>query len=102
VDFADIKAVMSNSGTAMLGVGCGAGPDRALQAAYAATNAPLIQSTIERAVSVRLQCARRSTVLLNSAGAASSLSWCHLWTVTYALLCSCTALPHFRVMQDNS
>lgn len=34
VDFADIKAVMRNSGTAMLGVGYGVGPDRALQAAY--------------------------------------------------------------------
>ncbi|KAF8065506.1 FTSZ1 [Scenedesmus sp. PABB004] len=32
VDFADIKAVMRNSGTAMLGVGYGSGPDRALQA----------------------------------------------------------------------
>lgn len=52
VDFADIKAVMHNSGTAMLGVGYGVGPDRALQAAYGATNAPLIQSTIERATGI--------------------------------------------------
>lgn len=52
VDFADIKAVMRNSGTAMLGVGYGVGQDRALQAAYGATNAPLIQSTIERATGI--------------------------------------------------
>lgn len=52
VDFADIKTVMRNSGTAMLGVGYGVGPDRALQAAYGATNAPLIQSTIERATGI--------------------------------------------------
>eukprot|EP00879_Flechtneria_rotunda_P028899 GHRR01031134.1.p1 GENE.GHRR01031134.1~~GHRR01031134.1.p1 ORF type:complete len:434 (+),score=165.99 GHRR01031134.1:498-1799(+) len=52
VDFADIKTVMRNSGTAMLGVGSGAGPDRAYQAAYGATNAPLIQSTIERATGI--------------------------------------------------
>eukprot|EP00878_Enallax_costatus_P006820 GHUV01007148.1.p1 GENE.GHUV01007148.1~~GHUV01007148.1.p1 ORF type:complete len:470 (+),score=103.36 GHUV01007148.1:308-1717(+) len=52
VDFADIKAVMRNSGTAMLGVGYGVGKDRALQAAYGATNAPLIQSTIERATGI--------------------------------------------------
>jgi cell division GTPase FtsZ len=49
VDFADIRAVMYNSGTAMLGVGRAAGPNRAEDAARAATAAPLIQCSIERA-----------------------------------------------------
>ena len=49
VDFADVKAIMSNAGTAMLGVGAASGPDRAEQAALAATMAPLIQRSIERA-----------------------------------------------------
>lgn len=49
VDFADVKAIMSNSGTAMLGVGMATGKDRAEQAAMAATSAPLIQRSIEKA-----------------------------------------------------
>ena len=40
---------MSNSGTAMLGVGVASGKDRAEQAAICATAAPLIQRSIERA-----------------------------------------------------
>ena len=40
---------MSNSGTAMLGVGVASGKDRAEQAALSATAAPLIQRSIERA-----------------------------------------------------
>lgn len=49
VDFADVRAIMANSGTAMLGVGVASGPDRAEVAATAATAAPLIQRSIERA-----------------------------------------------------
>jgi cell division protein FtsZ len=37
------------AGTAMLGVGCAAGPNRAEQAALAAVSAPLIQQSVERA-----------------------------------------------------
>lgn len=49
VDFADVRTIMANAGTAMLGVGMAAGQDRAEQAAVAATSAPLIQRSIERA-----------------------------------------------------
>jgi len=52
VDFADVKAIMSNSGTAMLGVGVASGKDRAEQAALSATAAPLIQRSIERATGI--------------------------------------------------
>jgi cell division protein FtsZ len=52
VDFADIKSVMRNSGTAMLGLGMGTGKNRAAEAAYAATSATLIQNTIERATGI--------------------------------------------------
>lgn len=52
VDFADVKAIMSNAGTAMLGVGVATGPNRAEQAALAATAAPLIQRSIERATGI--------------------------------------------------
>ena len=52
VDFADVKAIMANSGTAMLGVGVASGKDRATEAATAATSAPLIERSIERATGV--------------------------------------------------
>jgi cell division protein FtsZ len=52
VDFADVRAVMCNSGTAMLGVGVASGKNRAQEAALAATSAPLIEHSIERATGV--------------------------------------------------
>lgn len=52
VDFADVKAIMQNSGTAMLGVGVSSGKNRAEEAALAATSAPLIERSIERATGI--------------------------------------------------
>ncbi|KAF8095258.1 hypothetical protein N665_0338s0013 [Sinapis alba] len=52
VDFADVKAVMKDSGTAMLGVGVSCGKNRAQEAAEQATLAPLIGSSIQSATGV--------------------------------------------------
>eukprot|EP00238_Polyblepharides_amylifera_P002018 CAMPEP_0196585528 /NCGR_PEP_ID=MMETSP1081-20130531/51004_1 /TAXON_ID=36882 /ORGANISM="Pyramimonas amylifera, Strain CCMP720" /LENGTH=326 /DNA_ID=CAMNT_0041907105 /DNA_START=462 /DNA_END=1442 /DNA_ORIENTATION=- len=52
VDFADVKSIMSNSGTSMLGVGVASGHNRAEEAALAATSAPLIERSLERATGV--------------------------------------------------
>ncbi|XP_020223886.1 cell division protein FtsZ homolog 1, chloroplastic [Cajanus cajan] len=52
VDFADVKAVMRDSGTAMLGVGVSSGKNRAEEAAEQATLAPLIGSSIQSATGV--------------------------------------------------
>ncbi|KAI3456865.1 hypothetical protein Pfo_013528 [Paulownia fortunei] len=52
VDFADVKAVMKNSGTAMLGVGVSSSKNRAEEAAEQATMAPLIGSSIHSATGV--------------------------------------------------
>ncbi|XAR56748.1 Tubulin GTPase [Bertholletia excelsa] len=52
VDFADVKAVMKNSGTAMLGVGVSSSKNRAEEAAEQATLAPLIGSSIQAATGV--------------------------------------------------
>lgn len=45
----DVAPLPAAAGTAMLGVGCAVGPDRAEQAALAAVSAPLIQQSVERA-----------------------------------------------------
>ncbi|KAH1121175.1 hypothetical protein J1N35_004335 [Gossypium stocksii] len=52
VDFADVKAVMKDSGTAMLGVGVSSSKNRAVEAADQATLAPLIGSSIQSATGV--------------------------------------------------
>ncbi|CAL1354077.1 unnamed protein product [Linum trigynum] len=52
VDFADVKAVMKDSGTAMLGVGASSGKNRAEEAAEQATLAPLLGSSIQSATGV--------------------------------------------------
>ncbi|XP_039012310.1 cell division protein FtsZ homolog 1, chloroplastic-like [Hibiscus syriacus] len=49
VDFADVKAVMKDSGTAMLGVGVSSSKNRAEEEAEQATLAPLIGSSIQSA-----------------------------------------------------
>ncbi|WRX29501.1 Cell division protein FtsZ [Theobroma cacao] len=52
VDFADVKAVMKDSGTAMLGVGVSSSKNRAEEAAEQATLASLIGSSIQSATGV--------------------------------------------------
>jgi len=44
VDFADVRSVMTEAGTALLGMGIGSGRSRALEAAQAAINSPLLES----------------------------------------------------------
>ena len=44
VDFADIRSVMTEAGTALLGIGIGSGRARAQEAAQAAMNSPLLEA----------------------------------------------------------
>jgi cell division protein FtsZ len=44
VDFADVKAIMSNMGMALMGIGYGRGDRRAMDAANAAINSPLLDN----------------------------------------------------------
>jgi cell division protein FtsZ len=49
VDFADVRAVMKDAGTALMGVGTGVGRNRAADAAIAAISSPLLDFPIQRA-----------------------------------------------------
>ena len=49
LDFADVKAVMEKSGTAIIGIGCNAGENRAIEAARQAVANSLLEATIEGA-----------------------------------------------------
>ena len=44
LDFADVRSVMTEAGTALLGMGIGSGRSRAIEAAQAAINSPLLES----------------------------------------------------------
>lgn len=52
VDFADVRAVMNNAGTALMGIGIGVGKTRAEDAAAAAISSPLLDATIDHATGV--------------------------------------------------
>ena len=49
VDFADVKAVMSNAGSALMGIGESTGENKAVEAAKAAISSPLLEMSIEGA-----------------------------------------------------
>lgn len=52
LDFADVKAVMTNAGHAWMAIGKGSGPDRAIEAAEEAINSPLLEVDIDGATGV--------------------------------------------------
>lgn len=49
LDFADVKAVMSNAGSALMGIGRASGENRAVQAAQQAIESPLLEVSIDGA-----------------------------------------------------
>lgn len=49
VDFADVKAVMKDAGSALMGIGTGVGDNRAQMAARAAVSSPLLEVSIQGA-----------------------------------------------------
>ncbi|MCB1218174.1 cell division protein FtsZ [bacterium] len=49
LDFADVKMVMENSGTALIGLGEASGENRAVQAVQQAIQSPLLESSIDGA-----------------------------------------------------
>lgn len=49
VDFADVKTIMTDAGTALMGIGTGSGDNRAAAAARSAISSPLLEVSIEGA-----------------------------------------------------
>ncbi|MBU0458978.1 cell division protein FtsZ [Patescibacteria group bacterium] len=49
VDFADVKSIMQDAGTALMGIGYGTGDSRAAEAARAAVDSPLLEQSIDGA-----------------------------------------------------
>ncbi|QGG97084.1 cell division protein FtsZ [Actinomarinicola tropica] len=53
-DFADVKMIMHDAGSALMGIGFGSGEGRALNAARAAISSPLLEASIEGARGILL------------------------------------------------
>ena len=54
LDFADVRAIMTNAGSALMGIGQASGEDRAVQAAKQAICSPLLETSIEGAKGILL------------------------------------------------
>jgi cell division protein FtsZ len=54
LDFADVRTIMREAGSALMGIGSAAGENRAAEAARAAVSSPLLETTIEGATGILL------------------------------------------------
>ncbi|AZA11764.1 cell division protein FtsZ [Corynebacterium gerontici] len=73
VDFADVRSVMADAGSALMGVGSASGDNRVFQAAQQAINSPLLEATMEGATGVLLSVAGGSDLGLQEVNDASSM-----------------------------
>ncbi|TMK80192.1 MAG: cell division protein FtsZ [Actinobacteria bacterium] len=71
LDFADVKAVMTGAGSALMGIGHGSGEGRAEEAARSAISSPLLESSIEGAKGVLLAIAGPSDLALHEVNRAA-------------------------------
>jgi cell division protein FtsZ len=73
LDFADVKAVMSNAGSALMGIGRARGEDRAEVAAQQAISSPLLEASMDGAQGVLLNISGGSDLGLFEINAAAEL-----------------------------
>ncbi len=89
VDFADVRTIMLNSGTAIMGIGEGQGDERASLAARAATSSPLMEYPMERAKGILFNVTGASnvgiheiqevaSVIKETAGDGARIIWGHV------------------------
>ena len=64
VDFADVKRVMKDAGTAFMGLGFGEGKNRAEQAAETATTSPILDVNLKGAKGILLSIASASNITM--------------------------------------
>jgi cell division protein FtsZ len=54
LDFADVRAIMTEAGSALMGIGTASGENRAAEASHTAVSSPLLESSIEGATGILL------------------------------------------------
>lgn len=73
LDFADVKSIMSDTGSALMGIGIGKGDNAAVAAAEAAINSPLLETSIQGARGVLLNITGGSNLSLFEVNEASEI-----------------------------
>src|SRR6476469_3872811 len=73
LDFADVRAVMSDAGTAMMGIGMSTGPNRAAEAATRAIKSPLIDHEVRGARGILLSISGGSDLSLHEVNEAAEI-----------------------------
>jgi cell division protein FtsZ len=73
VDFADVKTIMDQAGSALMGIGTAKGENRAMTAAKAAIQSPLLDTTIEGAKGVLLNITGSSNLSLHEVNEAAAI-----------------------------
>ena len=54
LDFADVRTIMRDAGSALMGIGAARGENRAAEAAHAAVSSPLLETTLDGATGILL------------------------------------------------
>lgn len=73
LDFADVKAIMKDAGTALMGIGSASGADRAVRATELAISSPLLEARIDGAHGVLLSFTGSTDFGINEFAEASQL-----------------------------
>lgn len=73
VDFADVRAVMADAGSALMGIGIGSGKSRAREAAVSSISSPLLESSIEGARGVVFNITGGTDLTLHEVNAAAEI-----------------------------
>ena len=73
VDFADVRTVMADAGSALMGIGIGSGKSRAREAAIAAISSPLLEASIDGAKGVVFNITGGSDLTLHEVNSAAEI-----------------------------
>ena len=73
VDFADVRAVMADAGSALMGIGIGSGKSRAREAAIAAISSPLLEASIDGAAGAVFNITGGSDLTLHEVNSAAEI-----------------------------
>ncbi len=73
LDFADIRTIMANAGSALMGIGRATGDERGAEAAQAAISSPLLEASIEGAQGVLLNVSGPSDIGLYEVNEAAEI-----------------------------
>lgn len=73
VDFEDVRTIMGNAGSALMGIGIGKGENRAVEAAKAAVGSPLLEASIQGSKGVLLNLTGSSNLGLHELNEAAAV-----------------------------